>query len=178
MQIKRWHLSSSTQYSTVLDESKSSLLCTFWYCVDNFYPWKDIVGKKVSKLRFIAELSAFYGILVSIKRVESTSIPPPPTPRPVLIKVTLSEIWCLSRCGAPAAGGQAGLQDWHQSHQGNAFAVHSQFMQNAVCSMKYALWNSSMRQNMQNRLQQFDIFWEIKCLDLDMDAKFDSKNSW
>jgi hypothetical protein len=19
---------------------------TFWYCVDNFYPWKDIVGKK------------------------------------------------------------------------------------------------------------------------------------
>ncbi len=27
---------------------------TFWYCVDNFYPWKDIVGKKVSKLRFIA----------------------------------------------------------------------------------------------------------------------------
>ena len=23
---------------------------TFWYCVDNFYPWKDIVGKKVSKL--------------------------------------------------------------------------------------------------------------------------------
>ncbi len=25
-------------------------------CVDNFYPWKDIVGKKVSKLRSIAEL--------------------------------------------------------------------------------------------------------------------------
>jgi hypothetical protein len=22
---------------------------TFWYCVDNFYPWKDIVGKKVPK---------------------------------------------------------------------------------------------------------------------------------
>ncbi len=34
---------------------------TFWYCVDNFYPWKDIVGKKVLKLRSIAELSAFYG---------------------------------------------------------------------------------------------------------------------
>ena len=34
---------------------------TFWYCVDNFYPWKDIVGKKVSKLRSIAELGAFYG---------------------------------------------------------------------------------------------------------------------
>jgi hypothetical protein len=35
---------------------------TFWYCVDNFYPWKDIVGKKVSKLGSIAELRAFYGI--------------------------------------------------------------------------------------------------------------------
>ncbi len=34
---------------------------TFWYFVDNFYPWKDIVGKKVSKLRSIAELRAFYG---------------------------------------------------------------------------------------------------------------------
>ncbi len=34
---------------------------TFWYCVDNFYPWKDIVGKKGSKLRSIAELRAFYG---------------------------------------------------------------------------------------------------------------------
>ncbi len=34
---------------------------TFWYCVDNFYPWKDIVGKKVSKWRSIAELKAFYG---------------------------------------------------------------------------------------------------------------------
>jgi hypothetical protein len=36
---------------------------TFWYCVDNFYPWKDIVGKKVSKLRSIPELRAFYGSL-------------------------------------------------------------------------------------------------------------------
>ncbi len=36
---------------------------TFWYCVDNFYPWKDIVAKKLSKLRSIAELRAFYGIL-------------------------------------------------------------------------------------------------------------------
>jgi len=34
---------------------------TFWYCVDNFYPWEDIVGKKVSKLRSIAELRALYG---------------------------------------------------------------------------------------------------------------------
>jgi hypothetical protein len=33
--------------------------------LDNFYPWKDIVGKKVSKLRFIAELRAFYGTLSS-----------------------------------------------------------------------------------------------------------------
>jgi hypothetical protein len=36
---------------------------TFFNCVDNFYPWKDIVGKKVSKLRSIAELRAFYGTL-------------------------------------------------------------------------------------------------------------------
>jgi hypothetical protein len=34
------------------------------YCVDNFYSWKDIVGKKVSKLRSIAELRAFDGIHV------------------------------------------------------------------------------------------------------------------
>ena len=34
---------------------------TFWYRIDNFYPWKDIVRKKVSKLRSIAELRAFYG---------------------------------------------------------------------------------------------------------------------
>ncbi len=34
---------------------------TFWYCVDNFYPWKDIVGKKV--LRSIAEPKAFYGTI-------------------------------------------------------------------------------------------------------------------
>ncbi len=37
---------------------------TFWYCVDNFYPWKDLVGKMVSKLRSIAELGAFYGRLL------------------------------------------------------------------------------------------------------------------
>ncbi len=37
---------------------------TFWYCIDNFYPWKDIVGKKVSKLRSIAELRTFYGNLL------------------------------------------------------------------------------------------------------------------
>jgi hypothetical protein len=34
---------------------------TIRYCVDNVYPWKDIVGKKMSKLRSIAELRAFYG---------------------------------------------------------------------------------------------------------------------
>jgi hypothetical protein len=32
------------------------------YYVENFYPWKDIVGKKVSKLRSIAELRVFYAI--------------------------------------------------------------------------------------------------------------------
>ncbi len=37
---------------------KHKQLFTIWYCVDNFYPWKDIVGKKVSKLRSIAELRA------------------------------------------------------------------------------------------------------------------------
>ncbi len=40
---------------------------TFLYCVDNFYLWKDIVGKKVSKLRSIAELRAFYGMSVKKK---------------------------------------------------------------------------------------------------------------
>jgi hypothetical protein len=38
---------------------------TFWYCVDNFYPWKDIVGNKVSKLGSIAELRAFYRMYIS-----------------------------------------------------------------------------------------------------------------
>ncbi len=37
---------------------------TFWYCVDNFYPWKDIIGKKVLKLGSIAELRTFYGNLL------------------------------------------------------------------------------------------------------------------
>ncbi len=36
---------------------------TVGYCVDNFYPWKDIIRKNVSKLRSIAELRAFYGNL-------------------------------------------------------------------------------------------------------------------
>ncbi len=43
------------------DRWKQKQSFTFWYCVDNFYPWKDIVGKKVSKLRSIAKLRAFYG---------------------------------------------------------------------------------------------------------------------
>ncbi len=59
MQVKRWHLGSSPQNSTMLDESKSSLLL-FRYCVDKFYPLKDTVGKKVPKLRSIAELREFY----------------------------------------------------------------------------------------------------------------------
>jgi hypothetical protein len=41
------------------DRWKQKLSFTFWYCVDSFYPWKDIVGKKVSKLRSIAELREF-----------------------------------------------------------------------------------------------------------------------
>jgi hypothetical protein len=41
---------------------------TFWYCVDNFYPWKDIVGKKVLKLRSIAVLR------YSNKEIEKTPL--------------------------------------------------------------------------------------------------------
>ncbi len=41
------------------DRWKQKQPFTFWYCDDNFYLWKDIVGKKVSKLRSIAELRAF-----------------------------------------------------------------------------------------------------------------------
>jgi hypothetical protein len=37
---------------------------TLSYCVNSFYIWKDIVGKKVSKLRSIAELRAFYGTII------------------------------------------------------------------------------------------------------------------
>jgi hypothetical protein len=44
------------------DSWKQKQPFTFRYCVDNFYPWKDIVGKKESKLRSIAELRVFYGI--------------------------------------------------------------------------------------------------------------------
>jgi hypothetical protein len=46
MQIKIGHLNTSTQNSTVVDESKSSLLL-FDFVSTTFYPWKDIVGKKV-----------------------------------------------------------------------------------------------------------------------------------
>ncbi len=35
------------------DRWKQKQPFTFWYCVNNFYPWKDIVGKKVSNLRSI-----------------------------------------------------------------------------------------------------------------------------
>ncbi len=44
------------------DRWKQKQPFTFWNCVDNFYPWKDIVGKTVSKLWSIAELRAFYSI--------------------------------------------------------------------------------------------------------------------
>ncbi len=47
------------------DKWKQKQSFTFWYCVVNFYPWKDIVGKKVSKLRSIAEQRAFYGTVPS-----------------------------------------------------------------------------------------------------------------
>ncbi len=43
------------------DRWKQKQPFTFWYCVNNFYPWKDIVRKKVSKLRSIAVPRAFYG---------------------------------------------------------------------------------------------------------------------
>ncbi len=43
------------------DRWKQKQPFTFCYCVHNFYPWKDIVGKKVSNLRSIAELRAFCG---------------------------------------------------------------------------------------------------------------------
>jgi hypothetical protein len=33
------------------DRWKQKQPFTFWYCFVNFYPWKDIVGKKMSKLR-------------------------------------------------------------------------------------------------------------------------------
>ncbi len=59
------------------DESKSSLLLFDIICsVDNFYPWKDIVGKKVSKLRSIAELRAFYG-MIKLLTFQWLSVPEP-----------------------------------------------------------------------------------------------------
>jgi hypothetical protein len=39
---------------------------TLWYCADNIYPWKDIIGKKVLKLRSITELRAFYGTYANL----------------------------------------------------------------------------------------------------------------
>ncbi len=54
------------------DEAKYSFLNYQWFaianCVDKFYPWKDIIGKKVSKLRSIAELRAFYGRFCIIRK--------------------------------------------------------------------------------------------------------------
>jgi hypothetical protein len=49
MQIKIGHLSTSTENSTVIYESKSSLLL-FDVVSTTFYPWKDIVGKKLSSV--------------------------------------------------------------------------------------------------------------------------------
>ncbi len=48
------------------DRWKQKQPFTIWYCVDIFYPWKDIVGKKVSKLRSNAELRAFFGTSFSL----------------------------------------------------------------------------------------------------------------
>ncbi len=43
------------------DRWKQKQPFTFWYCVGNFYPWKVIIGEKMSKLRSLAELGAFHG---------------------------------------------------------------------------------------------------------------------
>ncbi len=48
--------------NTIFHHARDKQPFTFWYCVDNFYSWKDITGKKVSKLSSIAELRAFYGM--------------------------------------------------------------------------------------------------------------------
>jgi hypothetical protein len=51
-----------------------------------FYLWRDIVGKKVSKVRSIAKLRAFYGtvvkIIVHLRR--RCSIPPFRTAEPLV----------------------------------------------------------------------------------------------
>jgi len=62
MQIKIGHLSISTQNSTVIDESKSSLLL-FDIVSTTFIPGKISSEKKVSNLRSIAELRAFYSTI-------------------------------------------------------------------------------------------------------------------
>ncbi len=48
----------------LLDKQKSSNLSFVATYIDNFSPWEDIVRKKVSKLRSIAELRGFDGILL------------------------------------------------------------------------------------------------------------------
>ncbi len=140
MQIKRWHLSSSTQYSTELDESKSSLLLidivsttllrNFLYAlVENRWksvlahaaqfcragtrikyassflrfrislglnsepskPHEDIVGKKVSKLRSLAELRAFYSMYPCLSwTVNERSLSPTGNPAVSLVKLFLA----------------------------------------------------------------------------------------
>ncbi len=50
MQIEIWHLSTSTQNSTVIDESKSSLLL-FDIVSTTFIPGKILSEKKASKLK-------------------------------------------------------------------------------------------------------------------------------
>ncbi len=45
----------------MLDESKISLLLFDIVSTTYIPSWKDIIGKKGSKLRTIAELRAFYG---------------------------------------------------------------------------------------------------------------------
>ncbi len=58
------------------DRWKQKQPFTFWYCVDNFYPWKDIIWIKVSKFRSIAELRAFYGMnLLSKVEIPEETLP-------------------------------------------------------------------------------------------------------
>ncbi len=44
-------------------EEKNLQQFTFCHYIDNCSPWEDIIRKKVSKLRSIAELRAFDGML-------------------------------------------------------------------------------------------------------------------
>jgi hypothetical protein len=60
MQIQTRRLSTSTQFFTMQEESISSFLLLDIVST-TFIPGKISSAKKVSKLRSIAELTAFYG---------------------------------------------------------------------------------------------------------------------